>query len=138
MVQAELYPVGFFGIHKIKRSFLKLKSYLGLFKKLGNYIESSYMSPEASEGVSDNLEITKLSHDCRTICKNFREIFFLTYKIDFFANLRDGHISLIFRRSAKKLKFLTSNVPKNFSRGQNDAHVQGIEKVRLGQGFPTH
>ena len=74
MVQVKLYPVGFFGVHKMKGAFFKLKSYMGLFKKLGNYIEPSYMSPEVSENVSDNSEVTQLlSHGCRTISKNFRE-----------------------------------------------------------------
>merc|ERR1711974_492853 len=57
------------------------------------------------------MESTKLlSHNCRTIKKKKDFLFFSS-------NLRDGQISITFRRSAKKLKFLTSNVPRNFSRG---------------------
>ena len=85
MVQAKLDQVGFLCVHKIETAFLKLKPCPRLFKKLENYIESSYVSPEASESVSDNSEITQLlSHDCRTISKNFREKNILSLKVDFY------------------------------------------------------
>ena len=74
MVQEKLYQVRFLGVHNIKAVFLKLKSCQQLFKNLGKYIEAPYMGPETSESVSDNSEITQLlSHNCRTISKNFRE-----------------------------------------------------------------
>ena len=68
-----------------------------------------------SESVSDNSETTQLlSHECRTISKNFRENFFLVLKSRFLPIWEVFDFWCIFYRSEKKMKFLTSNAPKNF------------------------
>ena len=85
-------------------------------QKLRNYIEPSYVGPEASESVSDNPETTQLlPHDCKTISKNFGEKNFLVLKSRFLPIWEVFDFGSIFHRSEKKMKFLTSNAPKKFS-----------------------
>ena len=72
------------------------------------------MSPETSESVSDNSEITQLlSHDCRTISKNFREKKILSSKVDF-TYLKSLRFWSIFHRSEKKWSFRLQTSLKNF------------------------
>ena len=73
------------------------------------------MSPEASKSVSDNPEVTQmLSHDCRTISKNFKKKYFLDLEIDFYPLC---HIYTV-TGPTKKSKLLISNASKMFSRCQ--------------------
>ena len=114
MVQAKLYPVGFFGVHKMKGAFLKLKTYLGLFKVLGNYIEPSWMSPEASESVFDNSDVTQLlSHGCRTVSKHFREKHF-SVKSRFLRIWEVFDVETFFIDLRKKWSFRLQTALKNF------------------------
>ena len=79
-------------------------------------METSYMGPETSESVSDNSEITQLlSHDCRTISKNFRAKKFFVLKSRFYLSEKSS-ILIHFSSIWEKMKFSTSNVPKKFSR----------------------
>ena len=85
MVQEKLYQVRFLGVHNIKTLFLKLKACQLLFKNLRNYIDMPCMGPEPSESISDTSETTQLlSHDCRTISKNFRAKKFFVLKSRFY------------------------------------------------------
>ena len=73
------------------------------------------MGPETSESVSDNSEITQLlSHDCRTISKNFRAKKFFVLKSRFYLSEKSSiliHFSSIWE---KKWSFRLQTSLKNF------------------------
>ena len=115
MVQAKLYQVRFLGVHNIKTLFLKLKACQWLFKNLRNYINMPCMGPEPSESVSDNSETTQLlSHECRTISKNFREKIFLVLRSRFLPIWEVFDFGPFFIDLRKKWSFWLQTPLKNF------------------------
>ena len=76
------------------------------------------MGSETSEWVSDNSEITQLlSHDCRTISKNFREKNFLDLKSRFYLSEKSS-ILIHFSSNWEKNEVFDFKSLKKFSRCQ--------------------
>ena len=73
------------------------------------------MGPETSESVSDNSEVTQLlSHDCRTISKNFREKNFFDLKSRFLPIWEVFDFDPFFIELRKKWSFRLQTSLKNF------------------------
>ena len=112
---------------------------------MGKYIETSYMGPETSESVSDNSEITQLlSHDCRTISKNFKEKEICPQK-SILPIWEVFDFDQFFWSIWEKMKVSTSNVPKKFFRfpmnmfkvSKMSAYIRAFQRIN-SRDHTTH
>ena len=117
--------------------FLKPKSGLRARKIYEKTKKINEMCSEAFGYVSDNLVTTQMLFcDSRMIFKKIREKKFSASKMNFFRILGMPNFEPFFLNVHKNWRIWLQTALKNFL--ESDTYVQSIQKVRLGQGFPTH